>query len=166
MAKPPMTPFIDPFGDENDLNAPIQGADFSLGVPPAIKQIRKTRTPAPSGLTGEVMVPTKAPSQAEAKRQAKSEGILLTSKFTKDIRELWEEQGQSIMRRAAFADPLGTMKVIASMLPKQIDVTQTQVEEIDNDKLDRLIDAVDGILGGRLGKAEGPTDSGEDQAPG
>lgn len=105
------------------------------------------------------MTPAKPQSIAEAKRQAKEQQTKLTSRFTKDMRELWEEQGQSIMRRAAFADPLGTMKVIASMLPKQIDVTQTQVEEIDNDKLDRLIDAVDGILSGRLGKAEGAADS-------
>jgi hypothetical protein len=166
VAKPPMTPFIDPFEGENDLNAPIQGSDFSPGVPPSIKMLRGSKPRGQTALTGEVMVQTKVPSQAEAKRQAKSEGILLTSKFTKDIRELWEEQGQSIMRRAAFSDPLGTMKVIASMLPKQIDVTQTQVEEIDNDKLDRLIEAVDGILGGRLGKAEDPAGGGEGQASG
>lgn len=166
MAKPPMTPFRDPFEDENDINDPVQGGDFTPGVPPSIKPIRKSSPRGQTGITGEVMVPAKPVSQAEAKRQAKAEGVMLTHKFTKDIRDLWEEQGQSIMRRAAFADPLGTMKVIASMLPKQIDVTQTQVEEIDNDKLDRLIDAVDGILGGRLGKAEGPVDRGEDEAAG
>ncbi|CAB4121063.1 hypothetical protein UFOVP6_10 [uncultured Caudovirales phage] len=166
MAKPPMTPFSDPFEDKNDINDPVQGVAFTPGVPPSIRPIRKSSPRGQTALTGEVMVPAKPVSQAEAKRQAKAEGVLLTHKFTKDIRDLWEEQGQSIMRRAAFADPLGTMKVIASMLPKQIDVTQTQVEEIDNDKLDRLIDAVDGILGGRLGKAEGPVDRGEDEAAG
>jgi hypothetical protein len=112
-------------------------------------------------VTGEIVPADKPLSIAEAKRVAKAEQTKLTAKFTNDIRALWEEQGQSIMRRAAFADPLGTMKVIASMLPKQIDVTTTNVEEIDNDKLDRLIGAVDDILAGRLGGLAGKASGGE-----
>lgn len=151
--------FDDESGPKSTLSAPISGPDLGYIAP---LPINTRRTPSAGGqkaVSGEIMTPAKPQSIAEAKRQAKEQQTKLTSRFTKDMRELWEEQGQSIMRRAAFADPLGTMKVIASMLPKQIDVTQTQVEEIDNDKLDRLIDAVDGILSGRLGKAEGAADS-------
>lgn len=163
MSRQSPPPFIDPFEEENEWHDPVEARDFTPGLPPAISPAKPQKA---RGHTGQILPPAKPVSQAEAKRQAKAEGILLTSKFTKDIRELWEEQGQSIMRRAAFSDPLGTMKVIASMLPKQIDVTQTQVEEIDNDKLDRLIEAVDGILGGRLGKAEAAADRGEDEEAG
>ena len=164
MPRPNPPPFVDPFEAENEWQDPVEATGFAGQIAGPPRRGRPPKARGQTGLTGEVMVPAKPVSQSEAKRQAKAESILLTSKFTKDIRDLWEEQGQSIMRRAAFSDPLGTMKVIASMLPKQIDVTQTQVEEIDNDKLDRLIEAVDGILGGRLGKAEGPVDRGEDEA--
>jgi hypothetical protein len=144
----------DPFHDfEEDDGIILPPACEGAAPPPLPPKFRKPheRKTASPAMTGQVLPPDKPVSIAEAKRVAKSEQTRLTARFTNDIRALWEEQGQSIMRRAAFADPLGTMKVIASMLPKQIDVTTTNVEEIDNDKLDRLIGAVDDILAGRLG---------------
>ena len=150
-----MTPFHDFDEDDGPLLPPARDGV----VPPDLPHPRLVRARNPGAKTGEVLPADRPLSQAAAKRQAKEEQTKLTANFTRDIRALWEEQGQSIMRRAAFADPLGTMKVIASMLPKQIDVTTTNVEEIDNDKLDRLLGAVDDILAGRLeglaGKAAG-----------
>lgn len=146
------TPFHD-FEEDDDPILPPAREGLTPPEIPRPKTLPVARKPV--AIKGEVLPAEKPVSIAEAKRVAKAEQTRLTARFTNDIRALWEEQGQSIMRRAAFADPLGTMKVIASMLPKQIDVTTTNVEEIDNDKLDRLIGAVDDILAGRLGAVAG-----------
>lgn len=157
-----------PFDEDDDpILPPAREGTIPPPLPPVTgSPVAKRPKPATPVAAGEIIPPDAPISQSEAKRRAKAEQTRLTANFTRDVRALWEEQGQSIMRRAAFADPLGTMKVIASMLPKQIDVTQTNVEEIDNDKLDRLIGAVDDILAGRLGSLAGKADRGEGEAGG
>jgi hypothetical protein len=66
--------------------------------------------------------------------------------FYDDVFAVWEDVGESALRRAAFSDPVGFTKMVASLMPKQLDVTTTSVNELENEQLDRLIDQLQRTL--------------------
>lgn len=89
----------------------------------------------------------------KARRTAKQSRNELTKKFLSDIHRLWEEQGEGIMRRSAFYEPTKTLQIIASLLPKQLEVTTTELHDIPDEKIDELLTAVSDLIEGRIAGA-------------
>lgn len=57
-----------------------------------------------------------------------------------DIEEAWKEQGQTVIARAMFHDPAGTLKALIGILPKhaKLEIT-TPTDGLSDEQLDRLI---------------------------
>ncbi|MEN3229192.1 DUF5681 domain-containing protein [Methylorubrum rhodesianum] len=73
----------------------------------------------------------------------------------------FDEHGVSAIERCRKADPVAYVKVVASLLPKELKIERSAVEEMSDDELARLIDvvraevSVPGEAGEGAGSAEG-----------
>jgi hypothetical protein len=66
----------------------------------------------------------------------------ICARFIDDLHAEWERSGASALAIFAKEDPGGFAKLTASILPKELEVTQTQLMEIDDSELAELREAV------------------------
>ena len=71
----------------------------------------------------------------------------------------WEARGAECLRVMAIEHPSDFVKIAASLLPKEFEITQTQLMEIPDDELDVFIEfarqrLAERALGASIGKAE------------
>src|SRR6516225_804468 len=66
----------------------------------------------------------------------------ICARFIDDLHAEWERSGASALAIFAKEDPGGFAKLTASILPKELEVTQTQLMEIPDDELTALRDLV------------------------
>lgn len=88
----------------------------------------------------------------------------LADKFVNDLAEAWEKDGKDVIKRAMQADPSGMVRVVASLLPKQIDVTQT-LETVSQTELDEIINLARQHVRDGLDRRSGDGGSGERAPP-
>jgi hypothetical protein len=90
----------------------------------------------------------------------------LATSFFNDMYELWEEQGQAVLRQAAFQDPVAFAAIVAKLMPQKIEVSDTTMQDMENDRLERLVEFAErhlaiagppdeGGAGGVAGEGEG-----------
>jgi hypothetical protein len=100
---------------------------------------------------------------AERKRRAESSRADLSVAFLEDVHELWKEHGKTILARAAFTHPEKVAKIIADLMPKQMEIKGSAVQDLEDDRLADLIDAISERLGrgteAALGAAQGRADA-------
>lgn len=78
----------------------------------------------------------KAPPAKLRRRGSRSQ---LASKFFADVYAAWEEQGESVIARAAFHDPVAFMQMVARLMPQKIEVT-TPTDGLSDERLAELLD--------------------------
>jgi hypothetical protein len=59
--------------------------------------------------------------------------------FVADLQAEWEEHGREVIRIARIEKPVEFMKVIASVLPKEFEITDSRIKELNDDELEFLI---------------------------
>jgi hypothetical protein len=80
------------------------------------------------------------------KGRAKTGGRLKGSRnvigeaFLKDLAAEWEVSGSAALKIMAKEDPSGFVKVTAALLPKEFEITQTQLMEIPDEEINELRD--------------------------
>jgi hypothetical protein len=96
---------------------------------------------------------------AERKRKADRSRADLSVDFLGDVHELWKEHGKTILARAAFTHPEKVAKIIADLMPKQMEIKGSAVQDLDDERLHDLIGAISDRLGRgaetALGEAQG-----------
>jgi hypothetical protein len=82
-------------------------------------------------------------------------------KFLEDLAAEWEASGPGCLKIMAKEDPSGLVKVMAALLPKEFEITQTKLMQLPDEELDELrdelrrqIDQRRKLLGG-AGRGEG-----------
>lgn len=55
---------------------------------------------------------------------------ILTTRFLDDLKDTWEAHGKTALERCAMMEPMGFVRVCASIIPKQIDATVTADPEL------------------------------------
>lgn len=98
-----------------------------------------------------VVLPPERP--AVSRRQASQKRQDLIARFVDDVKKLWEEQGESVLRRAAFHDPIKFAQLVASMVPKQVEHNVNPMEEIDDEQLDNLLNLAKAVAARNGGAA-------------
>ena len=98
-----------------------------------------------------VVLPPERPTAS--RRQAAQKRHGLTARFVEDVNKLWEEQGESVLRRAAFHDPIRFAQLVASLVPKQVEHNVNPMEEIDDEQLDNLLALAKGVAARNGGAA-------------
>jgi hypothetical protein len=64
----------------------------------------------------------------------------LSGDFLTALANEFAEHGADAIRICRIEEPSTFLKIIASLMPKEIDITTTQLESISDDELDRLLE--------------------------
>ena len=99
-----------------------------------------------------------------SRRQAANKRQDLIARFVDDVRALWEEQGEAVLRRAAFHEPLKFAQMVANLVPRQVEHNVNPMEDIDDEQLDKLI-ALARAVDARNSGAIAATPSAREAAP-
>ena len=79
----------------------------------------------------------------------------LSADFVDALRVTFEQYGIEAMRIAVVEEPVQFLKIIASVLPKEIQIDDNSLKDIPNDQLDAFIEFARKYLAGSLGSASG-----------
>jgi len=82
----------------------------------------------------------------------------LSERFIADLQAEWEEHGTATLRLARIERPIEFVKIVASILPKEFEISDTRMKDLSDDELDFLI----GLASKRLGSV-GKSDRREDE---
>ena len=88
--------------------------------------------------------------------------------FLKDTLETWKTEGKDALLRASITDPMGFCRMVASILPKELNIKVDPLEEMTNEQL--IANAVK-LLGSpeilrQFAIGGGQPDAGDDQTQG
>ena len=86
----------------------------------------------------------------------------LGSVFLEKLLQEFEEFGEEAIRICRVERPHEFLKIVASILPKEFEITDSRLHEISDDELDRLIELARRQL--IAGSIAGNTDRGEEPA--
>jgi hypothetical protein len=62
----------------------------------------------------------------------------ISQAFLNDLAAQWEISGPDCLRVMAKEDPSGLVKVVAALLPKEFEITQTKLMQLPDEELDEL----------------------------
>jgi hypothetical protein len=83
----------------------------------------------------------------------------LSERFIADLQAEWEEHGASTLRIARIERPVEFCKMVASILPKEFEISDSRIKEIPDDQLDILLQWAERNVARRLDrKSEGGED--------
>jgi len=63
----------------------------------------------------------------------------LARRFLEDCLADWQEHGAAAIKIMRREDPAGYCKMMATLVPRELEVTATAVAELDDSELDRMI---------------------------
>jgi hypothetical protein len=66
----------------------------------------------------------------------------VTANFLRDLVDLWERRGKEILDKAADKDPVGVMRAILQLIPKQVEATGL-FDDMGSDRMQKLIAVLD-----------------------
>ena len=79
----------------------------------------------------------------------------LGEEFVADLQAAWKEKGREVIDAVIETRPQDFLKVVAGILPKQIDVKTNAVNELEDDELASLLAALRSIAGQGLASDAG-----------
>lgn len=87
--------------------------------------------------------------------------------FLEDMLAAWKERGRETIRRVIDEEPSVYLRVMATLLPRQVEVQPAPLEEVDDDELGALLAAARAAIalvrttgaGGDESNGQGPTAS-------
>jgi len=91
---------------------------------------------------------TSSEVQRERSRRGRKTGsrAKLAQRFFEDTYAAWEEQGPSVLARAAFHDPVAFANMVARLMPQKIEVS-TPTDGMSDERLSELLDFAERMAG-------------------
>ena len=62
----------------------------------------------------------------------------VATRFFNDLHALWQEQGEAVLRRAAFEKPMEFASMVAKLMPQKLEIT-TPTDGLSDDRIEALI---------------------------
>lgn len=89
-----------------------------------------------------------APGEDSRRRKGRAKGsrAKLAQRFFEDTYAAWEEQGPSVLARAAFHDPVAFANMVARLMPQKIEVS-TPTDGMSDERLAELLDFAERMAG-------------------
>jgi hypothetical protein len=73
-----------------------------------------------------------------SKGRPKGSRNAVANKFFEDLHGLWQEQGEAVLRRAAFEKPMEFASMVAKLMPQKLEIT-TPTDGLSDDRIEALI---------------------------
>lgn len=89
---------------------------------------------------------TSKEAQSRRGKRAKGSRAKLAQRFFEDTYAAWEEQGPSVLARAAFHDPVAFANMVARLMPQKIEVS-TPTDGMSDERLAELLDFAERMAG-------------------
>ena len=93
--------------------------------------------------------------------RAKGARNKISAAFLEALAADFEEHGEAAIKLMRLEKPAEYVKVVASVLPKEFEITENRLMEIDDDTLDILLDYAKRRLADRLDRGEAAAFDGE-----
>lgn len=91
-------------------------------------------------------------SEAQSRRARKrGSRAKLAQRFFEDLYAAWEEQGESVIARAAFHDPTQFLSIVARLMPQKIEVS-TPTDGMSDERLAELLDMAEHMAALKAGQ--------------
>lgn len=74
-----------------------------------------------------------------SKGRPKGSRQAVATRFFNDLHALWQEQGEAVLRRAAFEKPMEFASMVAKLMPQKLEIT-TPTDGLSDDRFASLID--------------------------
>jgi hypothetical protein len=113
--------------------------------------------PRPSGL-----IPFQPGQSGNPAGRAKGSRNKLGEAFIADLYANWQQHGIETIETVRAEKPDQYLKVVASILPKELNVRVSELDELDDEQLDRRIASLASALRLAIGTGEG---AGAEEAP-
>ena len=89
---------------------------------------------------------TSAEAQRARGKRRRGSRAKLAQRFFEDTYAAWEEQGPSVLARAAFHDPVAFANMVARLMPQKIEVS-TPTDGMSDERLAELLDFAERMAG-------------------
>jgi hypothetical protein len=80
------------------------------------------------------------PGRTKTGGRVKGSRNKISESFLSDLHTEWLESGASALKIMAREDPSGFVKVTAALLPREFEITETQIMQIPDEELNELRD--------------------------
>ena len=70
----------------------------------------------------------------------------LAKRFFEDVYAAWEEQGESVIARAFFHDPVASMQMVARLMPQKIEIS-TPTDSMSDERLAEMLEYAERMAG-------------------
>jgi hypothetical protein len=105
------------------------------------------------------------PGRAKTGGRVKGSRNRLSLAFVDALAKEFDEFGAEAIRICRIEKPIEFIKVVASVLPKELDITHNQLEVISDNELITYIEHIQFELGGRVERLTSRTDAEADREP-
>src|SRR5262245_21939164 len=104
------------------------------------------------------LLPAYTSETANRRGRVKGSRNRLAYGFVEALQRDFEEHGEAVIRIVRVERPAEYLKVIASILPKELEISDSRLKELSDEQLDALLALVEGRLADRAGKLESRED--------
>ena len=93
------------------------------------------------------LIPYKPGQSGNPKGRPKGSRNKLTEEFIRDLANTWETMGKAALMTVAWTSPAEFVRVVASLMPRDVDVTVTNIraERMTSRELESLIEQHSGV---------------------
>jgi hypothetical protein len=86
------------------------------------------------------------PGRAKSGGRVKGSRNKISEAFLKDLAAEWEESGPAALKVMAKEEPGNFVKVVAALLPKEFEITDSRLTELSDEEIDGLIQQLRGKI--------------------
>src|SRR4051812_43993652 len=87
---------------------------------------------------------TSSEAQSVRRRGVRGDRSKLAKRYFADLYEAWEEQGPIVLSRAAFHDPMGFARMVASLMPQKLEIVHP-TDGLTDERLAQLLEMAERI---------------------
>jgi len=154
--------FLRDLAEEHEREAGMAGEVVDAVLIPPLKKIPRI----PEGqaeaqvVQGLTKIPPRSTNMADLNRRASTNKKVLSARFLEDVYSDWETHGLAVLKIVRRDRPQDYLKVVASLLPRDIQVAQAPLTEMSDEEIVSILANIKSVSAiGSTGEVASGTDA-------